>query len=80
MRIIADIPNPHCKISVFYMNGKYIVKAEKAHLEQTFKIPESELFTGPEAIPGLFNEAMIGRIMDRFRDMDKDLNTALSLL
>lgn len=80
MRIIADIPNPHCKISVFYMNGKYLVKAEKAHLEQTFKIPESELLTGPQAIPALFDEVMVTRIMERFREMDRDLQAALSSL
>lgn len=80
MRIIADIPNPHCKISVFYMNGKYLVKAEKANLEQTFKIPESELFTGVDALPELFNEAMVARIMERFREMDRDLQAAIASL
>ncbi|MFS8616843.1 MAG: hypothetical protein FWJ85_08460 [Solitalea sp.] len=80
MRIIADIPNPHCKISVFYMNGKYLVKAEKANLEQTFKIPETELITGADDLPALFDQAMIIRIMERFREMDRDLRAALASL
>lgn len=80
MRIIADIPNPHCKISVFYMNGKYIVKAERPNVEQTFKIPESELTEGPEALPSLFDEAMMARILERFREMEKDLHKMLSSL
>ncbi|HYH55053.1 MAG TPA: hypothetical protein VD772_00490, partial [Anseongella sp.] len=71
MRTIADIPHPRCKISVFYMNGKYIVKVEKSNLEQTFKIPETDLFTGANDIPALFNETMINRILERFSEMEK---------
>ncbi|HEY9560750.1 MAG TPA: hypothetical protein VIR29_08195 [Anseongella sp.] len=62
------------------MNGKYIVKAERSNMEQTFKIPESELLTGPEALPNLFSDAMVTRILERFREMENDLHTALSSL
>lgn len=78
MRIIADIPHPACKISIFYMNGKYIVKVEKGSLEQTFKIPETELPGGVDDISLLFNEAMIGSVLKRFREMEKDLYDSLS--
>ena len=40
MRILAEIPHPDCKISVFYMNQKYIVKFEKGNFEQSYKISE----------------------------------------
>lgn len=78
MRTIADIPHPRCKISVFYMNGKYIVKVEKSNLEQIFKIPETDLFAGADDIPALFDEKMMTRILERFREMATDLQASLS--
>ena len=42
MRILAEIPHSACKITVFYMNQKYIVKFEKGNLEQSYKISELE--------------------------------------
>ena len=80
MRIIGQIPSPHCKISVFHMNDKYIVKVEKAHLEQSFKVPEEALMNGQEDLKQLFNEEMVIRIMERFRDMAGDLQSRLAQL
>ena len=43
MRVVADIPNPHVKITLHSYNGKYILKLEKANLEQIYKIEETEV-------------------------------------
>jgi hypothetical protein len=43
MRIIDTIPHPQLKISIFQMNGKYLVKFEAGSYEQTFKVDESEV-------------------------------------
>ena len=40
MRVIAEIPHPQIKISIFYMNQKYIIKFEMYNLEQTYKLSE----------------------------------------
>lgn len=38
MRIIADIPHPRMKITVFHMNGKISVKFEKHLIEHILKL------------------------------------------
>lgn len=80
MRSIADIPHPQCKISVFYMNQKYIVKVEKRNLEQSFKVSGTDLLGGLDDIHTLFGEEMIGRILLRFKEMEKDWGEALAAL
>lgn len=43
MRIIDTIPHPQLKISIFQMNGKYMVKFEAGPYEQTYKVDEMEI-------------------------------------
>ncbi len=37
MRVLDTIPHPHCKITIFYMNEKYVLKFEIGQYEQTYK-------------------------------------------
>lgn len=74
MRILAEIPHPACKITVFYMNQKYIVKFEKGNLEQSYKISELEyIISGVDDVKKLINESFINQIMQRFQQMQQDL-------
>ena len=43
MRVIAELPHPECKISIFSMNQKYIVKFEQGTFEQSYKLAELDL-------------------------------------
>jgi hypothetical protein len=44
MRIIREFPfSERIKASLFSWNGKYILKLESGNLEQTYKIPETEI-------------------------------------
>lgn len=79
MRIIAEIPHPSCKISVFYMNQKYIIKFEKGNFEQSYKISELDyVISGLEDIKKVINESLITSVLLRFEQMNKDLTGALS--
>ena len=40
MRIIEEIQYPSFKLSLFYMNQKYILKFEQEYLEQSYKVSE----------------------------------------
>lgn len=40
MRIIEEIQYPSFKLSIFYMNQKYILKFEQEFLEQSYKVSE----------------------------------------
>ncbi len=78
MRILAEIPHSACKITVFYMNQKYIVKFEKGNLEQSYKISELEyVISGVEDVKKLINDSFIHQIMQRFQQMQQDLQLVL---
>ena len=68
MRVIADIPNPHVKITLHSYNGKYIIKLEKANLEQIYKIEETEV-AGEEDVKAMIDEEFIEAVLNRFQDM-----------
>ena len=78
MRILAEIPHPDCKISVFYMNQKYIVKFEKGNFEQSYKISELDyVISGIEDIKKVINDSLITSVLQRFQQMQVDMQTAL---
>ena len=50
MRIIAEMPHPDCKISIFSMNGKFLIKLEQGGLEQTYKLAEADVTDGVNGV------------------------------
>lgn len=79
MRVIAEIPHPGCKITVFSWNGKYIIKLEKGALEQTYKVPEWDL-TQEGDVQQLLDETFVQGVLARFADMETDLRASLERL
>lgn len=75
MRIVKEIPHPRFKIIIFSWNGKYIIKIEDAHLEQIFKIPESELL-GFEELEAMLSTPFLLKCLERFVEMGRDFNEA----
>ena len=77
MRIIAELPHPDCKITLFNMNQKYIVKFEQGPLEQSYKISELELTGGgANEIFQILDEAFIATAVERFKTMRADFSAA----
>jgi hypothetical protein len=79
MRVIADIPHPACKITLFYWNSKYLLKLERGMVEQTFKVSEFDV-AGEEEVKKMLDEAFISETMARFDDMEVSLGQALDRL
>ena len=78
MRIIAELPHPECKISLFNMNQKYIVKFEQGTLEQSYKLSELDLTGGgPNEVFQILDEEFISTVIDRFKTMRSDFSTAI---
>jgi len=78
MRVIAEIPHPECHISIFYMNQKYLIKIEKGHLEQTFKVSELDyIITGVEDIKKMVSPEFINSALTIFNQMKINLSEAL---
>ncbi len=78
MRIIAEIPHPQCKISVFYMNGKYIVQFAVGPYEQSFKWSEVDYaIKNVEDIIKIINQDFINEVLNRFKNMHQQTNTRM---
>jgi hypothetical protein len=77
MRIIATIPHPSIRISVFHMNDKYIVKLEAGPMEQAFKFSAEEV-KGPEHIEKILDAAFMQKALERFNEMFISLQAAQS--
>jgi hypothetical protein len=77
MRIIAELPHPDCKISIFNMNQKYIVKFEQGTLEQSYKLSELDLSGGGvNEIFQIIDEVFIATVVERFKVMRSDFAQA----
>ena len=72
MRVIAELPHPDFKVSIFYMNGKFITKFEKGVFEQTYKIAEMDLTDGVNSVFELLDEAFMQTVSKRFEEMLND--------
>ena len=76
MRVIKEIPLKDLKVTIYNWNNKYLVKLEQGLLEQTFKVPETEI-TSEQDLEALLSEDFLNKARQRFRDMMADLQSAL---
>lgn len=77
MRVIAELPHPECKITIFSMNQKYIVKFEQGTFEQSYKLAELDLSGGGvNDVFEILDEEFIGTVIERFKIMRTDFNAA----
>lgn len=77
MRVIAELPHPDCKITLFNMNQKYIIKFEQGTLEQSYKLSELDLSGGgANEIFQILDEAFITTVVERFKGMRADFSGA----
>lgn len=77
MRVIAELPHPECKITLFNMNQKYIIKFEQGTLEQSYKLSELDLSGGgANEIFQILDEAFIATVVERFKSMRADFMSA----
>jgi len=78
MRVVAELPHIEFKITIFSWNGKYLLKFEKGMYEQTYKISEMDV-NGDEEIKTIArDEEFLKSAMQRFKDMNHNLNNALN--
>ena len=73
MRIVATIPHPEMRVSIFQMNQKYILKLEWGPLEQSFKWDEYDFSSLEEFTESVTNSSLFENSMQRFRAMLNEL-------
>lgn len=76
MRVIAELPHPDCKITIFSMNQKYIIKLEKGVFEQIYKISELDVPDGVDGVFKILNDDFLKNAAERFNEMRADFNAA----
>ena len=77
MRILAELPHPDFKITLFNMNQKYIVKFEQGPLEQSYKLSELELTGGgANEIFQILDDEFMATVKERFISMRADFSAA----
>ncbi|RZK42300.1 MAG: hypothetical protein EOO90_07810 [Pedobacter sp.] len=77
MRILAELPHPQFKITLFNMNQKYIVKFEQGQLEQSYKLSELDLTGGgANEIFQILDEEFMTTVAERFSNMRSDFSAA----
>ena len=78
MRVIGEIPHPVMKITIFYMNQKYLIKFENNGLEQIYKISEFDYMVNSlDDIYKVVTEDFIHRVLSLFAEMQKSLSESL---
>jgi hypothetical protein len=75
MRVVKEIGHPHCKITIYAWNNRYLLKLEQGLLEQTFKIDQFDI-ANEEALTALLDETFIREALDRFQEMHASLSAA----
>jgi len=76
MRVLAELPHPECKITIFGMNQKYLIKLERGGLEQTYKLNELDVTNGVTSVFEILDDAFIQTVVVRFEQMGMDFNEA----
>jgi hypothetical protein len=69
MRTLAELPHPDCKITIFGMNQKYIIKFEQGNLEQTYKIAEADIVDGVNGVFEILDAEFVNKVLASFTSM-----------
>ncbi|HET8829960.1 MAG TPA: hypothetical protein VFM79_11500 [Pelobium sp.] len=69
MRVVAELPHPECKITIFSMNNKYIIKFEQGSIEQTYKLAEMDILNGVDGVFEIIDETFIKSVVENFKSM-----------
>jgi hypothetical protein len=76
MRVVGEIPNSECKITVFAWNNRYLIKLEQGLLEQTFKVNEYDVASEADVYK-IVDKPFVKEALNRFSDMKISLLQAI---
>ena len=69
MRIVGDIPNPYCKITILKTTSRYSVKFEQGNFEQTFKFRIGDAINTLNDVKKIVTEEFINQVLNHFQTM-----------
>jgi hypothetical protein len=79
MRVIREFSVDEIKVSVFYMNQKFIIKFEKGNLEQNYKLSELDfMVSSDEQLEMIVKDKMIEDVRATFEKMNQNFYTTFN--
>ena len=79
MRVIREFSVEEIKVSIFYMNQKFIVKFEKGNFEQNYKLSELDfMVSSDEQLELMVKDKMIEDFRGTFEKMSKNFYTTFN--
>ncbi|WP_057938120.1 hypothetical protein [Algoriphagus resistens] len=79
MRVVQEFIQEDIRISVFSWNNKYILKFESGPMEQTFKIPETDVLD-EEDLKGFWTGDFFEKVKLRFKEMGQSFRAEVENL
>lgn len=76
MRTVAELPHPDCKITIFSMNQKFIIKFEQGNLEQSYKVAEINVTDGVNGVFQIIDDAFTEAVLAQFQLMRLNFSEA----
>lgn len=76
MRVVAELPHPDFKVTIFSMNGKFIIKFEQGTLEQTYKLSEIDVVGGVNGVFEIIDDEFSEIVKKTFDTMRVGFNAA----
>lgn len=76
MRTVAELPHPDCKITIFAMNQKFIIKFEQGNLEQSYKIAEINVTDGVNGVFQIIDDEFTETVLAQFQLMRSHFSEA----
>ncbi|MFQ3574956.1 MAG: hypothetical protein SNJ77_00820 [Cytophagales bacterium] len=78
MKVIKELEHQGIKITIFQWNNKYLLKYETRDFEQTYKIPQTEVFDENELVNLAINNSTLENVISNFKNMSAVLDVFLS--
>ncbi len=79
MRVIREFSVDEIKVSVFYMNQKFILKFEKGNFEQNYKLSELDfMVSSDEQLEMIVKDKMIEDVRATFEKMNQNFYTTFN--
>ncbi|SMD44282.1 hypothetical protein SAMN00777080_2902 [Aquiflexum balticum DSM 16537] len=79
MRVVKEFVKNEIRISVFSWNNKYLIKFEQGPMEQTFKIPETDILEESD-LDQFYEGDFFEEVTQRFKEMGKSFRKQIENL
>lgn len=77
MRIVGNIEHPHCKITIFKTDGRFLVKFESGLYEQTYRFRMGNAINSVEDIRYFIDPEFVHHVIRHFATMHLEASKAM---